>query len=153
MKNRFAESDVKCPTPTPTFPNFRLRHLYITWVKFGCQQFLANSNQWKLWYSAKIFCFNKGFKRNCTISRGIPKFGVWYKKWFNSISGVGVGQKNPTPIHGVVIVLRFHPKTSDSLRLRHRLCNPGEKVEFSGYSWNFIFIQFGNWVLYFIAKH
>jgi len=27
-------------------------------------------------------CFNKSFKRNCTISTGIPNLGVWCKKWF-----------------------------------------------------------------------
>jgi len=34
--------------------------------------FVATSNQWKLWYTARILCFNKSFKRNCTISTGIP---------------------------------------------------------------------------------
>jgi len=48
------------------------------------------------------FCFNKGFKRNCTISTGIPNLGVWCKKWSNWTSGVGVGQKNQTPTPSVV---------------------------------------------------
>jgi len=51
--------------------------------------FVATSNQWKSWYTARILCFNKSFKRNCTISTGIPDFGVWCKKWSNWKSGVG----------------------------------------------------------------
>jgi len=34
-------------------------------------------------------CFNKSFKRNCTISTGIPNLGVWCKKRSNWTSGVG----------------------------------------------------------------
>jgi len=49
--------------------NVRLR-LNITWMKFGCQQFCSCStvNQWKSWYTARIICFDKSFKRNCNIS-------------------------------------------------------------------------------------
>ena len=39
--------------------------------------------------------FQQSFKRNCTISTGIPNLGVWCEKWSNWISRVG--QKNPTP--------------------------------------------------------
>jgi len=42
-------------------------------------------------------CFNKSFKRNSTISTGIPNLEVWCKTWSNWTSGLGVGQKNPTP--------------------------------------------------------
>jgi len=34
--------------------------------------FVATSYQWNSWYTARILCFNKSFKRNCTISTGIP---------------------------------------------------------------------------------
>ena len=71
------------------FQNFRL--LNINGMKFGCW------NRWKSWCTARNFCFNKSSKINCTISTGIPNLGVWYKKWSNCTSGVGVGQKNPTP--------------------------------------------------------
>jgi len=30
-------------------------------------------NQWKSWCTARNLCFNKSFKRNCTISTGILK--------------------------------------------------------------------------------
>jgi len=49
--------------------------------------FVATSYQWNSWYTARILCFNKSFKRNCTISTGIPNLGVWCKKWFNGTSG------------------------------------------------------------------
>jgi len=34
--------------------------------------FVATSTQWKLWYTARIL-FQENFKRNCTVSTGIPK--------------------------------------------------------------------------------
>jgi len=34
--------------------------------------FVATSNQWISWYTARITCFNRSFKRNYTISTGIP---------------------------------------------------------------------------------
>jgi len=37
-------------------------------------------------------CFNKSFKRNSTVSTGIPNIGVWCKKW--SKWTFGVGQKS-----------------------------------------------------------
>jgi len=70
--------------------------------------FVATTTQWKLWYTARIFCFNKSFKRNCTISTGIHNLGVWHTK--------GVGQKNPTLTPSVVETLTL-PK-------KHQLRNP-----------------------------
>jgi len=52
-------------------------------------------------YTARNLCFNKSFKRNCTISTGIPNLGVWCEKWSNWASGVG--QKNSTPTPSVVM--------------------------------------------------
>ena len=83
---------------------------------------VATSNQAKSWYKATILYFNKSFKRNCTISTGIPSLGVQCKKWFNWTSGVGFGQKIRLRLL-VLLGIRLHPKTSDFLRLRHRLCN------------------------------
>ena len=51
---------------------------------------------------SKKLCFNKSFKRNCTISTGIPK---------RSDLTSGVGQK----IRLLVLLgIRLHPKTYDS---------------------------------------
>jgi len=55
-----------------------------------------------MWSTARNLCFNKSFKRNCTISTGIPKLGVSCEKWSNWTSSVGVGQKIPTPTPSVV---------------------------------------------------
>ena len=63
-----------------------------------------------LWCTARNLCFNKSFKRNCTISTLIPNLGVWCKKWF--IWTLGVGEKNPTPTPSVV-KNPTPPKTSD----------------------------------------
>jgi len=108
--------EVKCPTPTPTFPNFqhRLQLFNKTWMYFGCQQFVATSNQWKSRYRARILCFNKSFKRNCKISTGIPDLGVQRKNdsighWSRSST------KNPTPTP-TPSVLR-NPTPSKNLRL------------------------------------
>jgi len=38
---------------------------------------------------SKKSVFGQNFKRNCTISTGIPNLGVWCKKWSNWTSGVG----------------------------------------------------------------
>jgi len=46
---------------------------------------------------SKKYMFQQSFKRNCTISTGIPNLGVWCKKMIQLDIGVGVGQKNPTP--------------------------------------------------------
>ena len=91
---RVAGSEVKYPTqtfpkfPTPPFRNFRL--LNIKGMKFGCW------NQWKSWCTARNLCFNKIFKRSCTLSTGIPNWSVWFKKWSNWTPGIGVEQKYPT---------------------------------------------------------
>jgi len=42
--------------------------------------FVATNTQWKSWQTARILYFKKCFKRNCTISTGIPNFGMWCKK-------------------------------------------------------------------------
>ena len=93
----------------------------LTWSEWGLtvNSFVATNNQWKSWYTPRIICFNKSFKRHCrpTISTWIPKLGVWCKKCSNWTSGVGVRQKNPTPTPSVVRN-PTPPKTSDSLRLR-----------------------------------
>jgi len=68
-----------------------------TWI-LPVNNFVAISTQWKSWYTARILCFNKRFKWNCTISTRIPNLGVWYY----GTSRVGVGQKNPTPTPSVV---------------------------------------------------
>jgi len=39
-------------------------------MKFGCQQILVASCEWKSWRTARIIRFNKSSKRNCTISTG-----------------------------------------------------------------------------------
>jgi len=51
--------------------------------------------------------FKEIFKRNCTISTGIPNLGMWCKKWSCWISGVGVGD-------GQKIRLRLNRTTSGS---------------------------------------
>jgi len=45
---------------------------------------------------AGIVCFNKTFKRNSTISTGIPNLGVWCKGWSNWTSGVGRRSRTPS---------------------------------------------------------
>ena len=79
-------------------------------MKFGCQQFCSNYNEWKSLYTARILCFNKNFK-NRTISTGIPSLGLRCEKWSNWTSGVG--QKNPTPFPSVVM----NPTPPKQLRL------------------------------------
>jgi len=105
LVSRVAESEVKCPTPTPTFPKFPTptpnslaKHEW----SLAVNNFAAISNQWKSWCTARILCCNKSFQRNCTISTGIPDLKVRCKKWFNWTSGGGVGQKNPTPTSSVL---------------------------------------------------
>ena len=66
-------------------------------------------------------CFNKGFKRNCTISTGIPNSGVWCRKWSNWTSAVGF-RKKIRLLLPVLLGIRLHPKkTLDPSRLRHEL--------------------------------
>jgi len=84
--------------------------LEVSQFYFGCK------NKWKSWCRAINLCFNKSFKRNCTISTGNPNLGAWCKKWSNWTSGVVVGQKNATPALSVVRN-PTPPKTSDSATL------------------------------------
>jgi len=75
---RVAESMVKYPTPTPTFPkfptptfqNFQLRLLNTKGMKFGFY------NHWESWCTERNICFNKFFKINCTILTGVPDVGM-----------------------------------------------------------------------------
>jgi len=88
--------------------------------------FVATSIQWKSWYTATILCFNKSFKRHCTISTGIPNLGVWCKKIIQ-LNFRTLGRTTIRLRHWLLVSLGIwlHPKNSDSLRLRHRLRNPG----------------------------
>jgi len=45
------------------------------------KNYVGPSIQWKSWYTARILCFNRSFKRNCAISTGIPNLGMRCKKW------------------------------------------------------------------------
>jgi len=39
---------------------------YDAWFfKLKLANFVATSNQWKSWCTARIMCFNESFKRNC----------------------------------------------------------------------------------------
>jgi len=61
------------------FQKFRL--LNVKWMKFGCQHFCSELaiNRPTNHGAQQELCFNKSFKRNCTISTGIPHLGVWWK--------------------------------------------------------------------------
>jgi len=52
-------------------------------MKFGCQQFCSNEHSAEIVLHSKNSLFEKNFRRNLTISRGIPNLGVWCKKWSN----------------------------------------------------------------------
>jgi len=71
---RVAESEVKYPTPTPTFPKSptptRLRFLNIKNEVCFSKNFVAIGNQWKSWCTARNL-FQK-FVKDCTISKEIP---------------------------------------------------------------------------------
>jgi len=100
------------------FQNFRLRLLNTKGMKFGCQ---VNGNRGAQQESSVS---NKGFKRNCSISTGIPNLRMWCKN-----DPIGHPESDKTIQLPVLlgIQLRLHPKTSDSLRLRfrRRLRDPG----------------------------
>jgi len=49
-------------------------------MKLAVNNFLGTWTQWKLWYTARILCFKTSFKRNCTISTGIPNLKLCCKK-------------------------------------------------------------------------
>jgi len=54
--------------------------------------FVATSNKWKWWYTAKNLHFNKTFKKTVPIQQARVRnnnLGVRCKKWFNWTSGVG----------------------------------------------------------------
>ena len=113
------ESQVKYRTPAPAlafpkFPTLTLDSdpLKIKGIKFGCCQ-----NQWKSWCTARSLYFNECFKRNCTISTGIPNLGVWCKKRSNWTCGVGQKILLSTPTLSVV----RNRTPGKNLRLR----NPG----------------------------
>ena len=66
--------------------NTKQRELLFVWCwvfRLKLTDFVATSNQWKLWCTTRILCCNKSFQRNCTTSTGIPNLGAWCKKWFN----------------------------------------------------------------------
>ena len=87
--------------------------------------FVATSNQWKSLCTARILCFNKSFTRNCAISTGIPNVGVRCKN--NSVGLLESESDKKIRLRIFLLIgIRFqlHPKTSDSLRLRHWLHNP-----------------------------
>jgi len=113
LSSRFAESEVKISDSDSNSDlskisdaDSRLRLLSIKGMKFGFK------NQWKLWYTARNLCFNKSFKRNCTISTGILNLRVWCKTWSYWTPGVGVGQKIRLRLQVLFeIRLRIHPKT------------------------------------------
>ena len=85
----------------PTFPKFPTPSLRLSKISD------SDSSTKREWNSAVKINGNRGaqqeitvsasFKRNCTISTGIPNLGVWCKKWSNRTSGVAVRQRNPTP--------------------------------------------------------
>jgi len=64
--------------------------------------FVATSDQWKSWCTARIICFNKSFIRNCTTSTGTSNLEVLCQKWFDWTSGVGVSWQKPTPTPSVL---------------------------------------------------
>jgi len=74
-------------------------------VYLAVNNFVATSNQWKSWNTARILCINKSFKRNGIISTGMPNSAMWFKKWSNWTSsrsrtkkiGPDSTQKPPNP--------------------------------------------------------
>ena len=127
MDSRVAETEVKFPTPASDLSKIsstdsRLRLLNVKRMKFGCQQFCSNLHTMEIVVVVRILCFNKVSKEIVLYHfNRIPNLGVWYKKWSNWTTGVG--QKIRLR-HLVLLEIRLRPKTSDSLRLRHRLRNP-----------------------------
>jgi len=90
---------------------------------------------------------HKSSKRNCTISTGIPNWGVWCKKWFNWTSRVG--RKNATP---TLIVLRNLTRTPPkhlrilatprpwkkqlTLRVHEHFCSTVQQLPFDPWQWS-----------------
>jgi len=129
--SRVAKLDVKYPTPdsnipkfsTPSFQNFRLRPFQNFRLRLPTPTPQHEGNE--IWLKingnrvpARTLWFNKSFKRNCTISTGIPNCGVRCKKWSNWAPGVGrkIRLRFRLPVL-LGIRLRLHPKISDSATL------------------------------------
>ena len=73
----------------------------------------ASYNRWRTLCTVRNICFNKSFKRDCTIWRGIPNLKVWWKKWSDWTSRVGQNIRLRLPVlFGIRI--RIHPNASDS---------------------------------------
>jgi len=114
--SRVVESAVKYPAPTlPKFPT--LTPAFLKFPTPDSNSLTSKGNEiWllksmEMWFTARNLCFSKSFKRNCTISTGIPNSRVWFKKWSNWTSRVG--QKNPTLTPSVV----RNPTPPKNLRL------------------------------------
>jgi len=131
---------------TPTFPNVATP---TTWHK-GNEIWFVKLNENR--GAQQEISYNKNFKRNCTVSTGVPNLGVWRKKWSKWTSGVRSGQNIRLRLPVLLgIRLRLDSKTSDSLRLWIWLRNPANKFQkFQNCSWkicNLHFI-FGLWKMF-----
>jgi len=71
-------------------------------------------------------CFNESFKRNYTISTGIPNLGMWCKMIFGHPESESDKKIGLWLLVLLRIWLQLHPKTSDPLRLQ--LHNRGWQV-------------------------
>jgi len=69
INTRVVESDIKCPTPTPTFAKIS-DSVTQPELSLSVNDFVAASNKWKAWCTARNLYYNKSFKRNSTISIG-----------------------------------------------------------------------------------
>jgi len=120
-KSRVAESEENFRFQLRLFQNFRFRLRSTPPVN----NFVATSNQWKSWYTAKSICFKESFKRNCTISTGIPIFRSVMQN--DSIGFTESESNKKIQLRQrfrflVFLGIRLRPKTSESLRLRS--CTP-----------------------------
>ena len=80
MVSRVAESELKCLTPTPTFPKFPTATPYHKVWSLAAKNFVATTVTLSGNRGAQQeFCFNKSFIRNCADSTGIPNSGMWCK--------------------------------------------------------------------------
>jgi len=131
--NRIAESEIKYRTPTPVFLNFPTPTSKISESDSDLCK-IPDSLTWREWNLAvdingnrgaqQEICFSKSFKRNCTISTGFPKFkSIDVKNDPLGHPGSDSDKKLRLP---VLLGIRLHPKTSDSVRLQLRLGNPGK---------------------------
>ena len=107
INSRVAESEVKypnsdfpkCPTPTPWHKGNEIWLLKSMKIVVHSKKSLTQQK-----FQKKLYHFN----RNSNLE-------VWYKKWSSWASGIGVGQKNPTPTPSVV----RNPTPPKNLRLRN----------------------------------